>query len=243
MSFYGLTYVLSFVIAALWLPILARYRQLKLSPASWRELAAWAACGVIVGGRLGYIIFYEPLFYWAHPEEIWQLSRGGMSSHGGFIGVGLAVGLWCRVQKISWHLVLDIAVIPAAIGLALGRLGNYYNQELFGTVTNLPWAVAVSGVAGLRHPVQIYETLGDVAIAAWCYSGLKRRWRAGRVGASFLVGYSILRLLTELAREPEWTGWLGLSRGQLLTLPLLAAGLFLWQARGGSKIKDAINHV
>ncbi len=204
---YGILYVAAFWLAWWLSPRLQKYRALSLTRDQWTYLLAWAAAGVLIGGRLGYVLFYEPVFYWQHPLDTFWLGQGGMSSHGGFIGVGLA--LWWVSRRLSvniWSL-LDVAAVPAALGLALGRVGNFINQELY---TN-HW----------------YPIGKDLLLAAVCLVLLKRTQRPGIVIAIFLILYSILRWITEYWREPidVWAG--GLTPGQILTIPLFLAGVFL----------------
>ncbi|MFA7681802.1 MAG: prolipoprotein diacylglyceryl transferase [Candidatus Peribacteraceae bacterium] len=229
---YGLMYLTGFLIAFLLLPRLQRYRKFTLSSDDWSALLSWSIIGVLVGGRLGFVFFYEPLYFMAHPLEIVQVWHGGMSSHGGFLGVAIAVYVACRKKNIDPLALADILVVPAAIGLALGRLGNYVNQELYGTVTNLPWAIAVSGVEGLRHPTQFYAIAKDLFSAAVCFWYLRSTTRAGSVIALFLILYGVLRFFVEYVRVQPYglitLGVVTLSYGQLLTLPLVLAGVFLW---------------
>jgi phosphatidylglycerol:prolipoprotein diacylglycerol transferase len=230
---YGVLYVIGFLLALFLLPRLQHWRGLKLVKDQWIEIMAWAAGGVIIGGRLGYVIFYEPLYFWHHPLEIFELWHGGMSAHGGFIGVALALYIVSRLFKVDFWKILDVAIVPAAFGLALGRFGNFINLELYGTVTTLPWGIHIPGVSGLRHPVQIYAAIKDIFIAVVCYIVLKAKSVCtGQVTALFLILYGILRFITEYWREPEWPliniGGILFSRGQLLSLPIIVVGAMLW---------------
>lgn len=207
---YGLLYVVAFWQTWYFLPRLQKYRALTLARDQWTYILSWAAVGVIAGGRLGYILFYHPYHYWQHPLEIFYLWQGGMSSHGGFIGVGVAVWLACRKLKIDWLAVLDVATVPAAIGLTLGRIGNFINQELY---TN-----------------HIYPIGKDFFITLICLYSLRKNRHPGRVTAIFLTSYSVLRVATEYFRD-DYLG-VGITAGQILTLPLLAAGGYLWWQSG-----------
>lgn len=230
---YGILYVVSFLVAISLLPRLGKFRNLRLTQDQWLNIVSWAVVGVLVGGRLGFVLLYEPAYYLAHPLEIFAVWQGGMASHGGFIGVisVLAVVLW--KEKIHPPSLADIAVVPAAIGLALGRIGNFINQELYGPVTTLPWGVSIPGVAGLRHPTQLYECIADLGIALTCFALLNvRSLPRGRVFAAFLMLYGVGRFLLEYLREQQYSvlaiGSFTLSRGQLYTIPLFAAGVLLW---------------
>ncbi len=231
---YGLLYLLSFVVAIVLLPRLQTYRRLDLTRDQWLTIVSYCVLGVIVGGRLGYVFFYEPQYFVAHPLEIFAVWQGGMSFHGGFLGVVLA--LWYSCKKLHMHpmVLADVVVVPAALGLAFGRVGNFINQELYGTVTALPWAISVPGVDGLRHPTQIYAVLKDLTIALACYLYMRhaRPIRPGRSFALFLMLYGIGRTLVEFLREQQYPltelGPVALTRGQTLSIPLFIAGVILW---------------
>ncbi len=231
---YGLMYLLAFVIAYLLLPRLQRYRGLSLSGDQWSSILSWAIVGVIGGGRLGFVLFYEPAYYFSNPLKIFAVWEGGMASHGGFIGVSLALWYVTRSMKIPAAALADTVVVPVAIGLALGRLGNFINQELYGSVTALPWGIAIPGVEGLRHPVQLYDMIGSLFIAAVCYAHLRfsAQSATGKTCALFLVLYSIMRFLIEFVRVPDHSvltfGALTLTRGQALTIPVFVAGIIVW---------------
>ncbi len=165
---YGLMYLAAFLLAWYLLPKIQKWRGLSLSRDAWSTLLAWGVIGVIVGGRLGFVLFYEPTFYLSNPLEIIKVWQGGMSSHGGFIGVGLALWLFARKQKINLLDLLDVIVVPVALGLALGRVGNLINGELYGIESTLPWAMSFPDVEGLRHPTQIYAILKNLIVAGVC---------------------------------------------------------------------------
>ncbi|NOS66757.1 MAG: prolipoprotein diacylglyceryl transferase [Candidatus Peribacteraceae bacterium] len=230
---YGLLYLLGFLIAAVLLPRLQTYRKLTVHRDVWFSLLSWSVVGVIAGGRLGYVLFYEPQFFAANPSQIFAVWQGGMAFHGGLIGVIIVLWFWSRSNKIPLLVLGDIVVIPVAIGLALGRFGNFLNQELYGTVTSLPWGMSFPGAEGFRHPIQLYAVGKDLLIAAVCFWYLrltreqKHRW--GCTAAAFLILYGVGRFLLEYLREQQYPltdiAGIVLTRGQLLTLPLLFAGL------------------
>ncbi len=217
---YGFMYVAAFWLGWLVLPRLGKWRNTHLNREEWTEIVVWSAVGVLAGGRLGYVVLYEPTFYLQHVSRILAVWEGGMSSHGGFIGVALA--LWYVSRKFRLHLLQlsDIAVVPVAVGLALGRFGNFINHELY--VGNF----ALAAVAK------------DVLIAAVCYLLLRRMpaLRDGKVTGIFLVMYAALRFLTEYVRVQEWEPVWGLTRGQLFTIPLLVVGIYLLFARRASYV-------
>jgi phosphatidylglycerol:prolipoprotein diacylglycerol transferase len=231
---YGILYVIAFLLAFAILPRIQKYRDLHLSLDDWSAVLTAGILGVLIGGRLGSVVLYHPAYYFAHPLEIFAVWRGGMSSHGGFLGVGLALLIVSRRLHIPLLALLDVAVMPAALGLAIGRIGNFINLELYGTVTTLPWGIAVPGVEGLRHPVQLYAIAKDLLIASVCFWHLRRAAAhlPGGTFAVFLMLYGLLRFLLEFVREPDVPltilGPLAFTRGQLYTIPILIVGVGLW---------------
>ncbi len=227
-------YLLAFLNAYYLLPRLQHHRNLTISTEVWSRILSWAVLGVVVGGRLGYVLFYGLSTYLQNPLEIFAVWNGGMSSHGGFIGTALSFWYILRKEKIPFLAVADIAVVPIAIGLAFGRLGNFINLELYGTVTSLPWGIEIPGVEGLRHPTQIYALCKDLFIASLCFVALRRSiaLQTGRVFSLFLILYGCLRFAIEFVRVPDHTLThilnFTLTRGQLLTIPLVAIGVLLW---------------
>ncbi len=231
---YGLLYVLSFVIALTLLPRLQRLRGLDLSRDTWLDIVAWSVAGVLVGGRLGFVLLYEPRYFLEHPLHVFAVWEGGMASHGGFIGVSLVILYisWKNSMNV-WQLA-DIATVPGAIGLGLGRIGNFINQELYGTVTTLPWGVVFPDAIGPRHPIQIYDFFLMSCIAGICLLMLRKGIPAqrGRIFAIFLMLYGIIRFCLEYVRAQDYPftviGPIVLTRGQLFTLPLFFFGVLLW---------------
>lgn len=221
-TWYGLSYVLAFVLAWRLLPRLQHYRGLQLSSSEWLTVVTAAAAGVLLGGRLGYVLLYEPAYFARHPGEILYLAGGGMSSHGGLVGA--ALGLWwvSRRLRVSYLALVDVAVVPAALGLALGRAANFINGELYVSPTGFAAAIAgnllLAGMAGwhLQRPAEADHP---------------ERRGAGQTAGLWLVGYAALRLTTELLREQPFGHVAGLTRGQLYSLPLLVLGLLLWRRR------------
>jgi phosphatidylglycerol:prolipoprotein diacylglycerol transferase len=231
---YGLLYVAAFLLASWMLPRLQKYRKLSLTHDDWSALLTWAIIGVLAGGRLGFVLFFEPFYFLAHPLEILQVWHGGMSSHGGFIGVTIALYFVCRKQKINLLALADTIVVPVAIGLALGRLGNFINGELYGIQTTLPWGMSFDGADGLRHPTQLYAIAKDLVIAVVCFVHLTRARPViiGHTIALFLILYGGLRYLLEYFRDQsygvmDW-GFFTISPGQLFTIPIIVAGAYLW---------------
>jgi phosphatidylglycerol:prolipoprotein diacylglycerol transferase len=200
----------------------------------------YGVLGVILGGRLGYVIFYKLPYYVEHPAEILQIWSGGMSFHGGFIGVMLGIALFCWVKKKRWITTMDFLAPLVPPGLAAGRIGNFINGELPGRPTSLPWGMWFpqhDREPLARHPSQLYQfALEGVVlfILLWWFSSKPRP--AGAVSGAFLIGYGFFRFVAEFGRQPdEHLGLLAmsLSMGQWLSLPMIAAGaaLMLWAYR------------
>ncbi len=230
---YGILYLLAFVAAAFLLPRLQYLRKLRLSKGEWSDILTWAVVGVLVGGRFGYVLFYRFSDFLANPLVLLDVRSGGMASHGGFIGVALAL-LWV-MRKRAWHeklSIADVAMVPVAIGLAFGRFGNFLNQELYGTVTTLPWGMQFDGVTGLRHPTQFYAMAKDIVIALSCFAYLRstrEEFVPGRTVALFLMLYGVLRFIVEIFRDQTGIAMYGpLSEGQLLTIPVFFVGIVMW---------------
>lgn len=191
-----------------------------------------AIIGIIIGGRLGFVLFYNPGYYLANPLEILMVWRGGMAFHGGLIGVAIAIIITARQYRLPLLMLADIVALVAPIGLLFGRLANFINGELWGRTTDLPWGMVFPNGGPLpRHPSQLYEAgleglvlFSLLLLLAWRGG---RRW-PGLITGCFLLGYAVARGLVELVREPDaHLGILpiGLTMGQLLSLPMLAAGL------------------
>ncbi|HVW66796.1 MAG TPA: prolipoprotein diacylglyceryl transferase [Candidatus Peribacteraceae bacterium] len=241
---YGLLYLLAFIIAWFLLPFLQRKRNLQLSRDEWAGILSAAVIGVIVGGRLGYVLFYAPLYYLQHPLDIFAVWNGGMASHGGFIGVAIALWIVLRKRGLDDLLTIaDIVVIPVAIGLGLGRIGNFINQELYGTVTTLPWGMYFPGAVGKRHPIQFYDFGLQMINALLLYVHLTRVQpvRPGRTMVLFLFLYGFIRFFIEFIREQNGLYYtfahITLSEGQWLTIPLLLIAALLWWWTGRRKLK------
>ena len=231
-----------------------------MTPDQVERFLTWAIVGVILGGRLGYVLFYDLPTYLADPLQIVRVWEGGMSFHGGFAGVVVAAIWFCRREGIPMLSMGDLLAIAAPVGLMLGRLANFINAELWGRPTDLPWGVIFPGAAaqtcpqlvGLcaRHPSQLYQAAleGLLLALVLLWLAFRKGWfkRPGALMGVFLVGYGIARFLVEFVRQPDaqfvtegnpvglalhWGGW-GLTMGQLLSLPMIAVGLwFVLRAR------------
>ena len=235
---YGLMYLAGFG-AGWWLG----QRRIKrgLAPITrqqFDDLIFLAVLGVILGGRLGYVLFYKPGYYAAHPLEIFAIWQGGMSFHGGLLGVMLAMWMAARRYRIHFLSLTDFVAPLCPLGLAAGRIGNFINGELYGRVTDLPWGMVFRGAGDApRHPSQLYQAaLEGFALFAllWWFSSRPRP--RGQVSALFLIGYGTFRFIAEFSREPDaFLGLLafGLTMGQWLCVPMILGGLWLfaWSRR------------
>ncbi|QWD87445.1 prolipoprotein diacylglyceryl transferase [Polynucleobacter paludilacus] len=232
---YGLMYLMAFFQFLLLGRLRIRspqYQTLGWSYKDLEDLLFAGVLGVVLGGRLGYTLFYQPGFYLAHPFNILKLWEGGMSFHGGLLGVILAMLWFAHRHKTTFFMVSDLVAPLVPFGLAFGRLGNFINGELWGRPTDLPWAMIFPQVDMLpRHPSQIYQLFGEgllLGIILWIFSSKPRP--LGQVSGLFLLGYGVCRFLAEFAREPDaFLGLLGmgLSMGQWLSLPMIFLGFYL----------------
>jgi phosphatidylglycerol:prolipoprotein diacylglycerol transferase len=208
-----------------------------MSVADYDDFVLWVTLGIILGGRIGYVLFYNPSYFAAHPLEILQLWNGGMSFHGGFLGCVLAGILFARHRGISILSLGDITCAAGTIGLFLGRIANFINGELWGRRADVPWAMVFpTGGPFPRHPSQLYEAaLEGLLLFAVLALLIRAGWlkRPGFVMGAFAAGYAIARSICELFREPDpQLGflWGGMTMGTLLSLPLLLAGIALMAA-------------
>ena len=235
---YGLTYLAAFGLF-LWLgrQRLSHppYHSLGWEKRDVEDILFLGVMGVILGGRLGYVLFYKPLDYLANPLGVFAVWEGGMSFHGGLVGVLLAMVWFARTRRRSWLQVMDFVAPCVPTGLAAGRMGNFINGELWGRVADpsLPWGMVFRGAGELpRHPSQLYQFLLEgllLFVLLWLFA--RRPRRVGEVSAAFLVGYGSLRFTAEFFREPDahlGLLGLGLSMGQWLSLPMVLAGVGLW---------------
>jgi phosphatidylglycerol:prolipoprotein diacylglycerol transferase len=243
---YGLTYLVAF---GLFLFLARRRAALpQFANAGWNsrdveDLLFWGVLGVIVGGRLGYVLFYKPGYYAGHPLEVLMVWQGGMSFHGGLLGAIAAMVAFARARGRPWLQVTDLVAPCVPTGLASGRIGNFINGELWGRAADpsLPWAMVFpqSGSNLPRHPSQLYQFALEgllLFVLLWWFG--KRPRPLGQVSAAFLVGYGVLRFTAEYFREPDsFLGLLALnmSMGQWLCVPMVAIGLglWVWSARRG----------
>lgn len=233
---YALAYIAGIVLGWLYVRFLHRRRAVPgLSEKKLEDLITWAVIGIIAGGRLGYVLFYNPAYYLEHPLEALKIWEGGMSFHGGLAGVLIAFALFARRARVAYLPLMDVIAAATPIGLFFGRIANFINGELFGRVTDSPLGMVFPhGGPQPRHPSQLYEAALEGLLLFALLFALVRFTRIrdypGALGGVFLSGYALSRGTVEFFREPDaQLGFLagGLTMGQILCLPMLAAGIFL----------------
>ena len=261
LRWYALAYIAGIIIgwrmvvAAVSAPRLWPGGQAPMTREQVEQLLTWVIIGVILGGRLGYVAFYQPGYYLQNPGQILQVWQGGMSFHGGFLGVVLASWIFLRRQGVPLLPAADLMALATPPGLLLGRIANFINAELWGRPTDLPWAVAFPGTAaqdcpgviGLcgRHPSQLYEAAleGALLLVVLLWLVWRKGWlaRPGGIAGLFFAGYGLARFAVEFVRQPDaqfvtpdnplglafQIGGMGLTMGQILSLPMIAVGLWL----------------
>ncbi len=251
LRWYGLMYLFGFVAAFF---LVKKQIREELGPGDHDRIAreqellegmlVWLVAGVIIGGRLGYVLFYNLPYFIHHPLEILATWHGGMSFHGGAAGALLAGWLYCKRYGTNFFKWSDRFCVTAPIGLGLGRLGNFINGELYGRPTNVPWAMIFpDGGLVPRHPSQLYEAvLEGVVLFCLLWPLRQKPWPSGRKTALFFIGYGIIRFILEFFREPDpqlgfvALGWV--TMGQLLSLALIILGIFLWAVRNGYTVEE-----
>lgn len=237
--YYGLGYLLGFALGGWILHRAASRGRLRLPPVAVADLMTALIMGVLIGGRLGYFVLYEPEVFWRAPWQLFKVWTGGMASHGGFVGVAVALVWFARRHRIPFFNLTDAVVTAAPPGLMLVRIANFINGELWGKISDVPWAVIFPAsepgtppaMINPRHPSQLYEAALEglmlLLFTAWRY------WRTeapvktpGRLSGEFLIGYAVARTISEVFREPDLgvSLILGLSRGTFYSLFLVVAG-------------------
>ncbi len=236
-KWYSLAYIAGILVGWWYLLRLIREPGAPMSKKHADDLVFYATLGIIVGGRLGYVLFYGLDRFLERPLDILKLWDGGMSFHGGVIGTTLAIILMCRQQGLNWLRVHDYVACCAPFGLFFGRLANFVNGELWGKPADLPWAMVFPGAGPLaRHPSQLYEALLEglllAAILAYAFWRTKARYEPGKLVGIFLLGYGCFRFFVEYFREPDaqFAGTVFehvIHMGQVLCLPMIVGGIYL----------------
>lgn len=232
---YALAYIAGIVIAWRVLVAIAKRPGARITPAQVDDFLIWGTVGIILGGRLGYVLFYQPGHYLGHPLEALAVWQGGMSFHGGLVGVLLAILAFCHWRKVPLLYFADLVALVAPIGIFFGRIANFINGELYGRVTESGLGMVFPGGGPLpRHPSQLYEAALEglllFLLLLVARATVARRFGDGFLTGLFLAGYAVARMVAELFREPDaFLGFIvgGVTMGQILSLPMLLAGIVL----------------
>jgi phosphatidylglycerol:prolipoprotein diacylglycerol transferase len=243
LRWYSLAYLAGIIIGYWYVLKLLKQPGAPMARRHADDLAFYAALGIIFGGRIGYILFYNLGDYLNHPLEMLKLWDGGMSFHGGVIGTSLGILYFARKEKLSWLRIHDYVACCVPFGLFFGRIANFINQELWGAVTTVPWAIRFQEATPLglvlgppRHPSQLYEAFLEgivlFCILAFMFWRTKARYEPGKLVGAFIFFYGIFRFGVEFIREPDqqlihFTQVTGLHMGQWLSIPLIIGGLYL----------------
>ncbi len=240
---YALAYISGLILAWLYCRWMSRLPPQRLKPIDFDDFLLWATLGVVLGGRLGYVLFYKPDYYLQNPMEVFFIWRGGMSFHGGLLGVLAAIGLFARSRGVSYFTLSDIVGAATPIGLCLGRIANFINGELFGRTTDstvVPWAMVFpQGGPIARHPSQLYEALLEGLLLFLVLHVMVRRGalqRTGLISGAFMIGYGLARIVAEFFRQPDDFLQFVLphtTMGQVLSVPMVLVGIAvtLWALR------------
>ena len=234
---YSLAYIGGFIIGSILIKYLNKKLLNSLSNKQIDSFFIWSILGVVIGGRLGYVLFYQTTYFITNPLYFFKIWTGGMSFHGGLIGIVLSIYLFCRHNNIQFFYLSDLVSIVAPIGLFFGRIANFINSELYGKVTNFPFAIIYPQIDLLpRHPSQLYEAFLEglilFIILITYFQKTKSDPTFGKISGLFLILYGIFRILIEFLREPD--SHIGLilntvSMGQILSIPLLIIGIMIFK--------------
>jgi phosphatidylglycerol:prolipoprotein diacylglycerol transferase len=253
LRWYSLAYLAGIFVGFWYLLKLIKQPGAPLARRHADDLVFYAALGIIFGGRIGYILFYNLAEYLKHPFEMLKLWDGGMSFHGGVIGTSLGIVYFAHKEKLSWLRIHDYVACCAPFGLFFGRLANFINQELWGAPTTVPWAIRFvelgkfgPGLGPPRHPSQLYEAALEgpllFAILAWLFWRKQSRYEPGKLVGAFIFFYGLFRFGVEFIREPDqqlipFAQATGLHMGQWLSLPMIAGGIYLMLTAKGRRVR------
>ncbi len=227
---YGLMYVISFILAYFIILHLVKKKKINLKKEDVENFIAYSIIGLVLGARIFYILFYNLKFYIENPLEMIMVWHGGLSFHGGLIGLIVVGYVFCKKKKIRFYEFADIVSIPAYLGSMFGRIGNFINGELYGRITDVPWAFKFKDAEGFRHPSQLYEAFYNLIIVVVLWKLKDRKLPNGFLFWSGIAMYGLFRFITEFFREPDsQIGFIFLkfSMGQLLTFPMFLIGSFM----------------
>ncbi|MFP4400426.1 MAG: prolipoprotein diacylglyceryl transferase [Candidatus Woesearchaeota archaeon] len=231
--YYGLVYSLTFLLIYIMLKVLSKKKKIKLKFHDVDDLLIYIALGIMIGARLFYVLFYNIGYFFENPLDIFIIWQGGLSFHGGLFGLIAALIIFCRRKSYEFYDISDILTIPFALGLAMGRIANFLNGELYGRISDVPWAVKFPNAEGFRHPSQIYESFKNFLILGIEIFLFKKKVPKGIMSWTFVAMYGVLRFIVEFFRQPDFQignnglffGWM--TMGQILSLPLIIGGIYL----------------
>jgi phosphatidylglycerol:prolipoprotein diacylglycerol transferase len=240
--YYGVAYLLGFFAVWYFLKICEQKGKLSLNAKDRSDLMTYLILGVLIGGRLGYVLFYDFQDFIKNPFLFFRIDQGGMASHGGFIGVSLALLIFCQNRNLNSLKLVDCISVVAPLGLALGRIANFINGELWGKISTVPWAVlfpnspmtfsSLTNYYGIqpRHPSQLYAAIseGFIPLIYLQFRFWYSKASLGQLTGEFLILYSLLRIFNEVFREPDASLIAGISRGQFYSIILLIFGISFW---------------
>jgi phosphatidylglycerol:prolipoprotein diacylglycerol transferase len=244
--YYGLIMALGVFFGILIVRDLARRKKLGIDEDTLLEGLFYMVLSGFIGARIDHILLHDTMFYLANPLEIFAVWHGGLAAHGAFVGGVLALYFYCRKKKINTYKILDVVVVPLALGLAFGRIANFINGELYGRITSVQWAVKFPSAEGFRHPSQLYESAKNFIIFFALLFITKKETKNkthkdGFIFWAFLFMYSLLRFFVEFFREPDFL-FLGLSLGQITSIVLLVVSIpflvHLWKYIPAKKEKQ-----
>ncbi len=229
LRYYSLAYMLGAVIVYLLIKKIVKDKNLKIDNSILSSLFLTILAGILIGARIGYVLFYNLTFYLKNPLEVLALWHGGMSFHGGLIGSFIAAYLFCKKHRLNFWQIADISVIPVGIALFFGRLANFINAELYGRITTIPWAVKFPNVEGYRHPSQLYEALKNLVIFVVLWSMKDKKFKHGFLFWLFVLMYGLLRFTIEFFRAPDFQIGLilNLTLGQWFCLVMVLLSSFM----------------
>ena len=240
--YYGVAYLIGFFAVWYFLKICEQKGKLSLNAKDRSDLMTYLILGVLIGGRLGYVLFYDFQDFIKNPFLFFRIDQGGMASHGGFIGVSLALLIFCQNKKFNSLKLIDCISVATPLGLAIGRIANFINGELWGKISTVPWAVlfpnspmtfsSLTNYYGIqpRHPSQLYAAVseGFIPLIYLQFRFWYTKTSSGQLTGEFLILYSLLRIFNEVFREPDASLIAGISRGQFYSIFLLILGICFW---------------
>ena len=242
---YGVAYLLGFLFAGLFLNCLSKTHRINLNRKQCENFLSTLFIGILLGGRLGYVCFYQFDYYLQHPMSIFAIWEGGMSAHGAFVGIMLALWIFAKRNQLSFYSLADLTVPLGTFGIILGRCANFINGEIYGTFSEQPWAVLFPGELLARHPSQLYEAIGEgLLLFIWsCFCIFKTKQAIktpGLLGCKFLILYSCIRFLLEFFREPDAPNIGFLSRGQFYSVTTFILGFLLYAHAKKNTVRSSL---